>query len=233
MHYVRRAPPTRTSQREGWSLETRLHYVWATNMLNIYESQYAYTYVRQSTNTLPVRYVAVKYLWLCILLAYRLRRMQLMNHEYILAVSSVIAVQMKSRNPLWNPEICFKSRNPSLWNPEIRFEIQKFAWNPEIPWEIHFEIQKSALKSRNPLWNPEIQFEIRKSTLKSRNPFWNPKSTLKSRNPFWNPKSTWNPVDFEISYAETRRGGPLDYCQVLIVALLSSTDCSTTVKYWL
>ena len=26
--------------------------------------------------------------------------MQLMNHEYILAVSSVIAVQMKSRNPL-------------------------------------------------------------------------------------------------------------------------------------
>ena len=134
-------------------------------------------YVSQSTNTLPVRYVAVKYLWLCILLAYRLRGMQLMNHEYILAVSSVIAVQMKSINPLWNPEICFKSRNPS----------------------------------RNPLWNPEIRFEIQKSTLKSRNPFWNPKSTLKSRNPFWNPKSTWNPVDFEISYAETRRGGPLGF----------------------
>ena len=35
------------------------------------------------------------------------------------------------------------------------------------------------------------------------------KSTLKSRNPIWNPISTWNPVDFEISYAETRRGGPL------------------------
>ena len=35
-----------------------------------------------------------------VLLAYRLRGMQLMNHEYILAVSSVIAVQMKSRNPL-------------------------------------------------------------------------------------------------------------------------------------
>ena len=102
---------------------------------------------------------------------------------------------MKSRNPLWNPEIRLKSRNPSrnpLWNPEIRFEIQKFAWNPEISREIHFEIQKSALKSRNPLWNPEIHFEIQKS-----------------RNPFWNPKSTWNPVDFEISYTETRRGGPL------------------------
>ena len=95
------------------------------------------------TNT-PVRYVALKYLWLCILLAYRLRGMQLMNHEYILAV--LIAVQMKSRNPLWNPEIHLKSRNP-LWNPEIRFEIQK-----------------STLKSRTPLWNSEIYFEIQKST---------------------------------------------------------------------
>ena len=95
----------------------------------------------------------------------------------------LIAAQMKSRNPLWNPEIRLKPRYPSrnpLWNPEIRFEIQKFAWNPEIPREIHFEIQKSALKSRNPLWNPEIHFEIQKSTLKSRNPFWNPKSILKS-----------------------------------------------------
>ena len=71
------------------------------------------------------------------------------------------------------------------------------------------EIQKSTLKSRNPLWTPEIHFEIQKST-------WNPeihfeiqKSTLKSRNPFWNPKSTWNPVDFEILYAEARRDGPL------------------------
>ena len=119
---------------------------------------------------------------------------------YFSCIFRIIAVQMKSRNPLWNPKIRFKSRNPSrnpLWNPEIRFfEIQKFAWNPEIPREIHFEIQKSALKSWNPLWNPEIHFEIQKST-------------LKSRNPFWNPKSTWNPVDFEISYAETRRGGPL------------------------
>ena len=80
---------------------------------------------------------------------------------------------MKSRNPLWNPEI----------SREIHFEIQKFAWNPEISREIHFEIQKSALKSRNPLWNPEIHFEIQKSTLKSRNPLWNPeiqKSILKS-----------------------------------------------------
>ena len=41
--------------------------------------QYAYEYVWQSTN-MPVSYVAVKCLWLCILLAYRLRRMQFMNH---------------------------------------------------------------------------------------------------------------------------------------------------------
>ena len=77
------------------------------------------------------------------------------------------------------------------------FEIQKFAWNPEIPREIHFEIQKSALKSRNSL---EIQKSLEKSTLKYRNQLWNPeihfeiqKSTLKSRNPFWNPE-----IHFEI-----------------------------------
>ena len=58
-----------------------------------------------------------------------------------------------------------KSRNP---------EIQ--AWNPEIPREIHFEIQKSILKSRNPLWNPEIHFEIR-------NPLWNPEIHSEIRNP--------------------------------------------------
>ena len=51
---------------------------------------------------------------------------------------------------------------------------------------MHFEIQKCTLKSRNPLWNPEIHFEIQKSKLKSR-----------------------NPLDFEISYAEPRRDGPL------------------------
>ena len=54
--------------------------------------------------------------------------------------------------------------------------------------------------SKNLLWNPEIcfeiSFEIQKSTLKSRNPEIN----MKYRNPIWNPKSTWNPVDFEISY---------------------------------
>ena len=44
------------------------------------------------------------------------------------------------RNPIWNPEI---QRNP----------------------EIHSEVQKSNLKSRNPLWNPEIHCEIRKSNL--------------------------------------------------------------------
>ena len=44
-------------------------------------------------------------------------------------------------------------RNP-IWNPEIQ-------QNPEI----YSEIQKSNLKSRNPLWNPEIHFEIRKSNL--------------------------------------------------------------------
>ena len=68
--------------------------------------------------------------------------------------------------------------------------------------EIHFEIRKSTLKSRNPLWNPEIH-------AKSRNPLWNPEIHVKSRNPIWNPKSTWNPVDFEISYAEMHNGGPL------------------------
>ena len=41
-------------------------------------------------------------------------------------------------------------------------------------------MQKSTLKSRNPLWNPEIHFEIQKSTLKSRNPCEIPKSNLKS-----------------------------------------------------
>ena len=40
---------------------------------------------------------------------------------------------MKSRNPLWNPEIHLKSRNP-LWNPEIHFEIQKSILKSEIQW---------------------------------------------------------------------------------------------------
>ena len=53
---------------------------------------------------------------------------------------------MKSRNPLWNPEIRLKSRNS--------LKIQK-------------SLEKSTLKSRNPLWNPEIHFEIQKSILKS------------------------------------------------------------------
>ena len=44
-----------------------------------------------------------------------------------------------------------KSRTLSA---EIQSEIQKSN-----------EIQKSTLKSRNPLWNPEIHFEIRKSNL--------------------------------------------------------------------
>ena len=162
---------------------------------------------------------------LCILLAYRLREMHLMNHEYILALR-IIAVQMKSRNPLWNPEIRLKSRNPSrnplwksrnpLWNPEIRLKSRNLSRNPLWNPEIRFEIQKSTLKSRNPLWNPEIRLEIQKSALKSRNPLWNPeihfeiqKSTLKSRNPLWNPEihsEIRNPLEIQwISKSRTPR----------------------------
>ena len=69
------------------------------------------------------------------LLAYRLRGMQFTNWAYFSCMFGIIAVQMKSINLLWNPEIRLKSRTP-LWNPEIR------------------------LKSRTPLWNPEIHSEI-------------------------------------------------------------------------
>ena len=121
-----------------------------------------------------------------------------------------------------------KSRTLSA---EIYSEIQKSNWNPKIlRWrvqyvmhacfsciylyaiylfmhifihhmpgpkiQIHFEIQKSTLKFWNPLWNPEIHFEIKKST-------WNTEIQSEIQ------KSTWNPVDFEISYAKTFRGGPL------------------------
>ena len=136
----------------------------------------------------------MKCLWHCILCASGLRR-----HCSIFRITKIF-FQTKSRIHLEN-------------YPEIHFETQKSAlksrnplWNPEI--------QKSALKSRNPLWNPEIHFEIQKSTLKSRNP----EIHVKFRNPFWNSKSTWNPVDFEILYAETRRSGPL---KLILVSLLS------------
>ena len=49
----------------------------------------------------------------CILLAYRLRGMQLLNHEYIFQNNSgsneIKKSALKSRNPLWNPEIPLKS----------------------------------------------------------------------------------------------------------------------------
>ena len=77
--------------------------------------------------------------------------------------------------------------------------------NPLLNVEIHFEIQKSTLKSWNPLWNPEIHFEILKSALKSCNPLWNPEIQKSQKS---NLKSEIH-VDFEISYAEMRRGGPL------------------------
>ena len=37
--------------------------------------------------------------------------------------------------------------------------LYNLCWNPEI----HCEIQKSTVKSRNPFWNPEIHSKIRKS----------------------------------------------------------------------
>ena len=61
-------------------------------MLNIYESQSICMTINEHaaralcSGEVPVTLYSV--------------RMQLMNHEYILAVSSVIAVQMKSRNAL-------------------------------------------------------------------------------------------------------------------------------------
>ena len=75
-----RAPP---SEKGG---------VWRRDYI-MYEQRTCWIFVNHSMricmtmNMLPMRYVAVKYLWLCILLAYRLRGMQLMNHVYILALS--------------------------------------------------------------------------------------------------------------------------------------------------
>ena len=46
----------------------------------------------------------------------------------------------------------------------------------QIHFENYAEIQKSTLKSRNPLWNPEIHFEIQKST-------WNTEIQSEIRNP--------------------------------------------------
>ena len=169
MYYVRSCPAHARlpARRVGSGDETT--YVWTTNMLNIYESQLRICMTINEHAAYAL--CSGEVLWLCILLAYRLRGMQLMNHVYILAL--IIAVQMKSRNPLWNPEIRLKSRNPSrnpLWNPEIRLKSRNLSRNPLWNPEIRFEIQKSALKSRNPLWNPEIHFEIQKfqkSILKS------------------------------------------------------------------
>ena len=96
-----------------------------------------------------------------------------------------------------------KSRNPR-WNPEIRIENQK-----------------SMMKSRNPCWNPEIHVEIQKSMLKFRNPRWNPeihKGTSEIR------KSVWNPVDFEISYAEAGRVGPLGFRTLCFEVLEEPND---------
>ena len=44
-------------------------------------------------------------------------------------------------------------RQKSNWNPELHNEIR----NPLRNAWIHSEIQKSTLKSVNPIWNPEIQ----------------------------------------------------------------------------
>ena len=107
--------------------------------------------------------------------------------------------------------VCIWAEKTSLFMSSI-FRITNNSFSNKI----HNPLcnPQSTLKSRNPLWNPEIHFEIQKSTLKSRNP----EIHVKFRNPFWNSKSTWNPVDFEILYAETRRSGPL---KLILVSLLS------------
>ena len=86
------------------------------------------------------------------------------------------AVQMKSRNPLWNPEIRLKSRN-SL---EIQKSLEKSTLKSRNSLEIQKSLEKSTLKSRNPLWNPEIRLKSRNL---SRNPLWNPEIHSEIRNP--------------------------------------------------
>ena len=56
-------------------------------------------------------------------------------------------------------------------------------------------------------------------------------STLKSRNPIWNLKSTWNPVDFDILYAEMRRGGPLARDRRFVDAQSAHCDSKLTAAH--
>ena len=141
------------SQRTRWTCMNQRTRQYA----NMYDNEHTVCVcICMTTNTLPVSYVAVKYLWLCILLTNRLRGIQLMYHMYSLAVlqnnigsNETQKSALKSRNLLEIQKSTLKS-NP-LWNPEI-----------------HFEIQESTLNSRNQLWNPEIHFEVQKSILKSK-----------------------------------------------------------------